>query len=303
MPCSSGPPIWKAVVTSRIDLLVVFYNSKPMLPAFFTGLRKISLPITAYFLDNHSSDGTAEAVVRAIGDLPFPAYLTRSLRNNGFARGMNLLARMGSGDFLFILNPDAEVQPECLESLVRRAQGDSRIGVCEARQSPREHPKVNDPDSGETTWCSGAAALIRRCAFEEVGGFDERLFFMYCEDVDLSWKFWLKGWKCVYVRDSVVRHVTQDLRRGKRRTLENYFSFRNSLFLFYRFGSKKQWRVVRNFLAKRFFTTSYSFKSKCLFIIALLEHIRYIPYLLQTRDIWSGETHHWIRFEETSLSR
>jgi GT2 family glycosyltransferase len=179
---------------------------------------------------------------------------------------------------------------------------DDRIAVTEARQSPREHPKAIDSRSGETTWCSGAAALVRRAAFEAVGGFDER-FFMYCEDVDLSWKFWLTGWKCVYVRDAVVQHLTQDLMPGKRRTLENYFSFRNSLFLFHRFGSGRQWRYVRNFLMRRFGSRSYSLKSKLLFAIALVDHIRYIPYLLQTRDIWSGQTHPWIRFEETSLSR
>jgi GT2 family glycosyltransferase len=289
-------------VISQVDLLVVFHNNAALVPRLFASLGTLRVPLTAYFLDNASGDGTAEAVVKSIGNLPFPAYLTRSLRNNGFGRGVNLLARMGSSEFVFILNPDTEVQADCLRLLLERMVGDDRIAVAEARQSPREHPKAIDSRSGETTWCSGAAALVRRGAFEGVGGFDER-FFMYCEDVDLSWKFWLTGWKCVYVRDAVVQHFTQDLLPGKRRTVENYFSFRNSLFLFYRFGSASQWRYVRDFLIRRFLSRSYSLKSKLLFGIALLDHIRYIPYLLQTRDIWSGRTHPWIRFEETSLSR
>ncbi len=216
---------------------------------------------------------------------------------------MNLLAEMGAAEFMFILNPDTELEEGALETLLTRADSDPGIGIAEARQFPREHPKTSDPVTGETTWCSGAAALIRRSAFRSAGGFDERLFFMYCEDVDLSWKLWLKGWKCVYVRDAVVRHFTQDLTPGKRRTLENYFSFRNSLFLFYRFGSADQWRVLWNFLARRLLSSSYSFKSRILFGIAFIDHIRYIPYLLHTRDTWSGVKHPWIRFEETSLSR
>src|SRR5262249_34899484 len=139
---------------------------------------------------------------------------------------------------------------------VERAQLDARIGICEARQSPREHPKLSDAVTGETSWCSGAASLIRRRAFEEVNGFDEQLFFMYCEDVDLSWKLWLKGWKCVYVREAVVQHFTQDLIPGKRRTAENYFSFRNTMFLFYRFGSTNQWYVLRRFLVRRFLSNA-----------------------------------------------
>ena len=61
--------------------------------------------------------------------------------------------------------------------------------------------------------------LIRRKAFEDVRGFDERIFFMYCEDVDLSWKLWLRGWQCIYVREAVIQHFTQDLLPGKRRTI------------------------------------------------------------------------------------
>jgi len=160
-----------------------------------------------------------------------------------------------------------------------------------------------DSITGETTWCSGAAALIRRQAFEEVGGFDEYLYFMYCEDVDLSWKLWIRGWKCVYNRDAVVRHYTQDLMPGKRRTMENYFSFRNSVFLFYRFGSWRQRKILWNFLVQRFVSRAYSVQSKFLFVFALLDHIRYIPYLIQTRDDWGGREHPWVRLTETSLSR
>jgi GT2 family glycosyltransferase len=289
-------------VASTVDLLVVLHNSKPTLPALLKSLHSISVPITAYFLDNNSTDGTPEFVVEASEHLPFPAYLTRSLRNHGFAGGMNLLAQISSGEFMFILNPDAEVEPGCLETLLRRAQADSRAGICEARQVPREHPKASDPETGETTWCSGAASLIRRKAFDEVGGFDEK-FFMYCEDVDLSWKFWLKGWKCFYVPEASVRHTTQDLMPGKKRTHENYFSFRNTLFLIYRFGGARRRELMLSFLVRRFWSGSYSTKSKLLFLIALVDHIRYIPGLIQSRDVWSSTTHRWVRFEETSVSQ
>jgi len=288
-------------VTSTVDLLVIVHNCKHLIPSFINSLRTISVPLTAYFLDNGSHDGTAGELAEAIGDLPFRAYFFRSLRNNGFARGMNLLSRQGTAEFMFLLNPDTEIEPGCLEKLLARAASDPRIAICEARQSPREHPKAADAGTGETTWCSGAAALIRRAAFEEMGGFDERLYFMYCEDVDLSWKLWIKGWKCIYVRDAVVRHYTQDLMPGKRRTRENYFSFRNSLFLFYRFGSWTERDILCNFLLKRFLSRAYSFRIKVLFAFAFVDHIRYIPYLFKTRGIWGQSKHPWVRLKETSL--
>jgi len=301
-PYSYALLIWKEIVASTIDVLIIMHNSRSLIPTLIQGLRRISIPHTVYFLDNNSSDGTPEILVKAVLDLRFPVHILRSLRNNGFARGMNLLARQSRGDFMFLLNPDTELESGCIERLTSCMEADPRIGVCEARQSPREHPKAADPITGETTWCSGAAALIRRTAFNEVGGFDERLFFMYCEDVDLSWKFWLRGWKCIYLKEALVRHFTGDLTVGKKRTLENYFSFRNSLFLFYRFGSWEERQVLWNFLMKRLLSRRYSFRSKGLFAIAFMDHIRYIPYLLHTRGVWSGQKHPWIRLNETSLA-
>ena len=203
---------------------------------------------------------------------------------------------------MFILNPDTIVEPDCIERLLSRAMSDGSVGMCEARQLPREHPKKFDAATGETSWCTGAAVLIRRHGFEEAGGFDERIFFMYCEDVDLSWKFWLRGWKCVYVREAMIQHFTQDLLPGKKRTLENYFTFRNSLFLFYRYGSWKSRRILANFLLRRFLFGNYSFRSRVLYAFAFAEHLRYIPYLLQTRNLPGAGLHPWIRLEETSLA-
>ena len=289
-------------MASNVDVLIVFYNSSKFIGPLLQSLRAISIPVTAYFLDNGSRDGTAEKLAREITTLSFPAFLFRSRQNHGFARGINLLSRQGTGDFIFVLNPDTEVEVGCLERLVAKAASDPTVGIAEARQSPREHPKAVDASTSETTWCSGAASLIRRRAFEQIGGFDERLFFMYCEDVDLSWKLWLSNWKCVYVRDAVVRHYTQDLVAGKRRTAENYFVFRNSLFLFYRFGRWDGRSVFWRYLWKRLMSPKYTIASKILFVFAFVDHIRYIPYLLHTRHSWGNREHPWVRLEETSLA-
>ena len=287
-------------MTGAVDLFIVFHNSRRWIPDLMAALSEISIPVTGYFLDNASTDGTPELLATGIQSLPFPAYVLRSTRNNGFARGMNLLAAQSRGEFMFLLNPDTRLEKGCLESLMSKAKADPRVAICEARQSPREHPKAWDRSSGETSWCSGAAALVRREAFEQVGGFDDRLFFMYCEDVDLSWRLWLSAWKCIYVPSAVVQHFTQDLQPGKVRTVENYYDFRNSLFLYYRFGRKDERGVLWSFLRKRLLSRAYPLRSKALFAIALVDHIRYIPLVLRSRKKW-GHGHTWIRLSETSL--
>ena len=287
---------------AEVDVLIVLYNSSPWIPGLLAGLRETTVPIKVYFLDNASTDGTADLLADEVPSLPFETYILRSIHNNGFAGGVNLLAVQSQAEFMFLLNPDTRLEKNCLEELMSRARADGQIGICEARQSPREHPKAWDRSTGETSWCSGAAALVRRKAFDAVGGFDARFFFMYCEDVDFSWRLWLSGWKCIYVPNAVVQHFTQDLAPSKRRTLENYFAFRNSLFLYYRFATKKDRGALRQFLGRRFLSGAYTWSSRVLFAIALIEHIRYIPSLLHhphRRD----SCHPWIRLSETSLFR
>src|SRR5204863_7587554 len=113
---------------------------------------------------------------------------------------------------------------------------------------------------------------------------------------------WLNGWKCIYEPTAVVQHFTQDIIPGKRRTQENYFSFRNSLFLYYRFGGKKDRPLFWEFLRRRLLTSAYSLRSKALFTIALVEHIRYIPYFT-AKGGRCGHDHPWVRLRETSLSQ
>ena len=289
-------------MTPEVDILIVLYNSAKFIRPLLKSLQRTTVSVTVYFLENASTDGTAQTLMAALTTFPLRTHVFRSLSNNGFARGVNLLARQGRGEFLFLLNPDTELEEGCLERLLDHALRDPAIAMCEARQQPREHPKVYDPQTGATTWCTGAAVLVRRKAFEELGGFDERIFFMYCEDVDLSWKFWLSGWKCIYVPDAVVRHYNQDIIPGKRRVSENYFSFRNSLFLFYRFGSWHDRQLLYKFLLRRFIYGKYSLRSKLLYTFAFVDHIRYIPYLLRTRNLWCDRRHPWVRLEETSLA-
>ena len=125
--------------------------------------------------------------------------------NRGSAGGNNDLFALSVSDLVLIINPDCYASPNLVFELCR-ALDDPQAGIVEARQVPLEHPKEFDRRTGETSWASGACMLIRRDVIEQIGGFDEESFFMYCDDVDFSWRARLGGYRVVYRPTACVFH-------------------------------------------------------------------------------------------------
>jgi GT2 family glycosyltransferase len=125
--------------------------------------------------------------------------------NTGTSRGQNRLARSTSSDHVLLCNPDVVPSGRALCYLVEVLR-DPDIGLVEGKQLPVEHPKHYDVHTGETSWGSGAFSLVPRRVFEAVGGFDEDTFFLYCDDVDLSWRIREAGHRVVHQPAAVVFH-------------------------------------------------------------------------------------------------
>lgn len=119
-------------------------------------------------------------------------------------------------DAYVCVNPDAVLHPHCLRELAGEAAAREDTGLVEARQFPDEHPKPYDPATHETAWCSGCVLLVTRRLFAELGGFDER-FFMYCEDVDLSWRARAAGLSIRVAPAALAHHYTVAREHSPRR--------------------------------------------------------------------------------------
>jgi GT2 family glycosyltransferase len=134
---------------------------------------------------------------------PEVATLSDSRENIGFASAQNNLMKAAfageadySPDFHLCLNPDTLLDPYFFqEAWSVLAANLHNITLLEGRQFPFEHPKPYDPFTGVTPWCTGAALFINGDTFRATQGFDQR-FFLYCEDVDLSWRVRALGGVC-----------------------------------------------------------------------------------------------------------
>ena len=135
------------------------------------------------------------AVSELQGQMPF-TY--RHFGDNlGSAGGHNALSLDSEADFLLIVNPDIVLSPRAIIDLLVpfRYAG---VGMTEAKQIPIEHPKDYNRDTGETSWAATACAMVPRALFQEMEGFDAETFFLYCDDVDFSWRVREKGLRVMF---------------------------------------------------------------------------------------------------------
>ncbi len=136
------------------------------------------------------------------------ARVVQSTDNVGFGRAHNQLmseAFADGADFYLAINPDGVFHPDALVELMALARRSQGRALIEAAQFPEELPKFFDPLTLDVAWASGCCLVIPAAVFNEVGGFDEN-FFMFCEDVDLSWRARQAGFAVKHAPRALFRH-------------------------------------------------------------------------------------------------
>lgn len=209
-----------------VSIIVVTWNGRAYVEACLEAVAaQVGVDAETIVVDNGSTDGTRDLVRNR-----FPHVRVVALPDNrGFAAGNNAGARVARGGFLAFLNNDAVPEPTWLcalragvlassgfllatsrivymhDSSVIDSAGDGLFRAGGAFKRHHGAPMHLADKSGEVFGMCGAACLIGRQVFEELGGFDED-FFASHEDVDLSYRARLRGYRCRYVADAIVRH-------------------------------------------------------------------------------------------------
>ena len=206
--------------------MVVNWNRRVLLRACLESLtRQSDAEFETIVVDNGSTDGSAE-----VAEGEFGARVIRNTENRGFCAANNQGIAAARGEFIALLNNDAEAEPGWLAEMRRACASRADIGMAACKVLRWDEPQRIDkaghlifPDgqnrgrgSGaldggqfdceeEVLWPDGCAAMYRRAMLEEIGGFDED-FFAYGDDAELGLRARLAGWKCLYTPRAVVRH-------------------------------------------------------------------------------------------------
>jgi GT2 family glycosyltransferase len=213
-------------MTPDVSIIIVTWNGKHHLDACLTAVAaQQGIAFETILVDNGSADGTAEFV-----RLRFPWVRIVELASNlGFAAGNNRGAREASGRYIAFLNNDTIADAGWLRALRDGVDEEAGFALATSRIVYMHDPAVIDSAgdgvlrwggafkrhhgapaqvadrSDEVFGVCGAACLMPRAVFEELGGFDED-FFASHEDVDLSYRARLRGYRCRYVANAIVRH-------------------------------------------------------------------------------------------------
>ena len=233
-------PCWNQVQYTVACLKSVMEHTEPAL-------------IEIILVDNGSTDETT-SFETSMSDR---FLVLRNNENLGYGMACNQGAERARGAYVLFLNNDVLVGPRWLEPLVADMEADERLGAVQPRLLYPDG-RLNDagglvmrngdpwvygkghpvPDAPPFTcrrtpdYASGACLLVRRLAFEAVGGFDDRYAPAYFEDTDLSFALREAGWKLLYEPASTVVHVEggtagTDLSTGmKRYQVRNAAKFR-----------------------------------------------------------------------------
>ncbi|WP_052300544.1 glycosyltransferase family 2 protein [Kyrpidia tusciae] len=197
--------------------LVLFRNDEEQLTRCLLGIASQTLAEQVILLAVHDNDmgSSLNSFRRAYKEsgLQIPV-IESSSENCGFGAGHNQLMKrvrtsISTGFGYLCLNPDAVMHPVCLQELLSFAAKKNYQGIFEAKQFPLPHPKYYHPQLGITPWCSACCLLIPETVYTRVNGFDEK-FFLYCEDVDLSWRVKAAGYECYTVNTALVHHYVVD---------------------------------------------------------------------------------------------
>jgi GT2 family glycosyltransferase len=210
-----------------VSIVIVGYNSASYLDDCIQSIERQRYPNYEIILvDNASTDNTVHMICEQ-----FPSVRVFALdRNLGFGGGNNFGAAQARGDFLAFLNPDTQVDPDWLSPLIAALQSADRVGIVTSKllltQQPdtinalgnfvhftgfgylrgwMQHRDTFD-QSDEVFAISGAAFAISRELWQSINGFDELFYPAYVEDIDLSWRVHLAGYRCLCIADSVVYH-------------------------------------------------------------------------------------------------
>lgn len=201
-----------------VSVIIVTYNSADHIGACLRSVMSQSgVTFEAIVVDNASQDNTLAQLEG------YQVHVIPSPENLGFGRGCNLGFNASSGRYVYLLNPDAQMESShALKTLCRTMEAHPKWGMAgtlvrspaghlespPANEYPGQHHVRRDFSKlpGQIAWIVGASMMIRRELYEKLGGFDPEIF-LYSEETDFCLRLRELGFEIGHIPEVTVRHI------------------------------------------------------------------------------------------------
>lgn len=227
-----------------IDIILVLYNSADCIGECLASLgASVTCPVKIWLVENLPGDGSVEAALLVRPD----AHVLRPGENLGFGAACNLALGCGKAPYALMLNPDARLEPGCLDRLIEALDSDPQAGASGALVMRSDDGTIDTagmemvvtgwardrgrgllvamaPTAGEVDALSGGVLLLRRSALRAIRRLPEAFwgdFFLYNEDVELSMSLRRGGWRLLFVPEARAIHAVGGS-GGARRLMRGY---------------------------------------------------------------------------------
>ncbi len=255
----------------KLSIVIVNYNVKYFLEQCLLSIKMSVLPFPTeiFVVDNASSDDSVSYLKPKFPDVKFIENAT----NAGFSTANNMAVKQASGDYILLLNPDTVLGEYVLQNVFRVMEANPDIGACGVKmingrgeflpESKRGFPTpwasfckifglsklfprtknfdkynlgyLNDNEAHYIDILSGAFMFIRKLALDKTGLLDET-FFMYGEDIDLSYRITKAGFKNYYLPETIIHYKGESTDKSGIRYVKTFYE---AMSIFYKkhFGS------------------------------------------------------------------
>jgi len=240
--------------TTTLSIIIPNFNGKQFLKVCLDSIKNQNhIFYEVIIIDNASSDGSVQYIHEN-----YPEFtLIQNKENLGFAAAVNQGIKSSSSEYIFLLNNDVELEQDSISNLLKCIKKDKNIfGVSSKMIQYTDRSKMDDAGDEYTIlgWtrkvgdgkspelynaeretfsvCAGAA-LYRKSILDELGYFDEK-FFAYMEDVDISYRARIRGYKCVYCPDAVVYHFGSGTSGSRYNEFKIRLAARNNVYVPYK---------------------------------------------------------------------
>lgn len=242
----------------KLSIIIVSYNVKYFLEQCLLSVQRATegLDADVFVVDNHSHDGSVAYLERRFSHVNFVS----SNHNLGFARANNVGIRQSDGEYVLLLNPDTIVGEDVLRGCIDFMDSHPNSGACGVKMIKADGEKANESRRGIPTpmtafykmsglcahfpnhpkfghyymsglpWdkagrieiVSGAFCMIRRSVLEQINLLDED-FFMYGEDIDLSYRILKAGYENWYLPYTILHYKGESTQKGSFRYIHVFY--------------------------------------------------------------------------------